>query len=549
MQYTCIPYTRVPRSSALLTDYLYHFERVAPFYNGSPFDLASYKAVARDLQGFHKHRREVSEILARQSQTFGCGELTLANIRRLREPGTFAVVTGQQVGLVSGPAFTLYKALTAIRLAQWLSEQGLPAVPVFWLATEDHDLQEVAEASTLDEDYNLVPLRDAGERPAHRSSVGYVKLSAAIEPALDRLESVLAPGEPRDLLIRDLRESYRPGVSWGQAFGRFMARLFNRWGVILVDALDQDIHRLVAGVYAQAIDHAQGLRKRLQDRSQALVRAGYHAQVHVGEDSTLLFVARDGNRLPIHQPEEQGQPGGRFSLDDTEKITWRELKAWVENQPLDFSSNALLRPVVQDTLLPTLAYVAGPAELAYLGQSQAVYSEFGRPMPVIFTRAGFTLMDRRTERAMEKHSLKLEDVWKGEDHLGRKIAAAGFPGSKGWLERFDQSEQELATLLERLRQDIQAIDPTLLDSLKHAEEKIKYQLERLKGKLSRAALERSELLQRHEQMLLRFLMPRRDLQEREVSGVYFLGRAGYELLERLLNQIQVHSSDHQVIAY
>jgi uncharacterized protein YllA (UPF0747 family) len=203
--------------------------------------------------------------------------------------------------------------------------------------------------------------------------------------------------------------------------------------------------------------------------------------------------------------------------------------------------------VVQDTLLPTLAYVAGPSELAYLGQAQVLYEAFGRPQPVVFPRAGFTLVDHRTQRLMEKYRLGIEDVWQGEEHLGRRIAAAGF--AEGWSERFDQSEGDLAQLLERLRQDVEKLDPTLLDTLQHVKEKITYQMERLRGKVSRAALGRSELLARHEQALLRFLMPHKDLQERRVSGIYFLGQAGYTLLDHILSHIQTHCSDHQVLAY
>ncbi len=549
MECTCIPYKRVPKSSALLVDYLYHADRVAPFYNGSPFDFSSYKTVARQVQGLNKVRHELAEILTRQNEAFGCGEPTFANIRRLRESGTFAVVTGQQVGLFSGPAFTIYKALTAIRLAQWLSDQGLSAVPVFWLATEDHDLKEVAEAAALDEDYNPVLFSDSGDRPAPRSSVGYVKLSGEIEAVLNQLETMLPTGEPRDRLLRDLRASYQPGVTWGQAFGRFMARLFGRWGVVLLDPLDDSLHRLSVDLRAQAITRAQELRRRLHERSQALVRAGYHAQVHVSDDSTLVFVSREGNRLPLSQ--RAGQRDSEFVIDGTERVKLEDLQAWAQDQPLYFSPNVLLRPLVQDTLLPTVAYVAGPSELAYLGQAHVLYSEFGRPMPVIFPRAGFTLVDRRIQRLMERYHLSLEDVWKGEEHLGRKIAAAGFQdgGSSSWSERFDQIQGELASLLDRLREDVEKLDPTLLDSLKHTQDRMMYQMDRLKGKVSRAALQRSELLARHEQSLLRFLMPHKNLQEREVSGIYFLGRAGYELLDRLLNQIQTSSSDHQVLAY
>jgi len=540
MDCVSIPYTRVPHSSQLLFDYLYQFERVAAFYTGSPFDPANYTDLAGKLCGLSQDRRELVAILRRQNETFGSSEVTFTNIQRLGEPGTFAVVTGQQVGLLSGPAFTLYKALTAVRLAQALSEQGLPSVPVFWLATEDHDLEEVEQTATFDEEYGLVTLRDPGDRPAPRSPVGIVKLSSEINLALDRLEAVLPPGEPRDTLLHDLRACYQPGATWAQAFGRLMARLFGRWGVVLLDPLDDAVRRLSAPVYEQALVRATDLRSQLIERSQTLVRTGYHAQVSVSEDSTLVFVTREGNRLPLRQHD------GEFFLDDIEKTSLAELTADPSSSHLNLSSNVLLRPVVQDFLLPTLAYVAGPSELAYFAQAQALYSAFGRPMPIVFPRAGFTLVDRRTERLLEKYKLGVEDVWQGEEHLGHKIAAAGF--AEGWAERFAESEQEISRLLERLRQDLETLDPTLLDTLKNVEERMTHQIGRLRTKVSRAALERSGLLSRHQQLLLRFLLPEKDLQERQVSGVYFLGRAGYELLARFLSQIQTRSSDHQVLA-
>jgi len=536
-----IPYTRVPNSSQLLLDYLYRFEQVAAFYTGSPFNPASYQDLANKLKFSYQDRRALVAILKRQNQAFGSAESTFANIQRLSEPGTFAVVTGQQVGLLSGPAFTLYKALTAVHLAQALAEQGLPSVPVFWLATEDHDLEEVAQAATFDEEYALISLADPGERPAPRSPVGVVKLSPKISQALDRLEEALPPGEPRDVLLGDLRACYQPGATWAEAFGRLMSRLFGRWGVVLLDPLDDAVRRLSAPAYQQALAQAANLRGRLLARSQELVRAGYHAQVHVAEDSTLVFVTREGNRLPLRQRE------GKFFLDDIEKISLEELTTDPGRSHLSLSSNVLLRPVVQDLLLPTLAYVAGPSELTYLAQAHALYSAFGRPMPVVFPRAGFTLLDRRIQRLLEKYKLSVEDVWQGEENVRHKVAAAG--PAEGWTERFDQSEQELAPLLGRLRQDLETLDPTLLDTLKNVEEKMKYQMERLRGKVSRAALERFDFLARHQQLLLRFLLPAKNLQERQVSGVYFLGRAGYELLDRILGRIQTDSSAHQTLVY
>ncbi len=543
MACTCIPYTRVPKASALLTDYLYHYDRLSKFYNLPPFDPASYQTAASVAQ--IAHRKKLAEILRRQNLAFGADEAALSNIRLLAEDDTYAVVSGQQVGLFGGPAFTLYKAITAVKLAHSLTEKGMRCVPVFWLATEDHDLEEVSRAAVLDEQYELVELGDTGIRPGERSSVGHVKFSEGIAATLEKLESSLPEGEPREKLMRDLRESYAPGATWGQAFGKLMARLFSRWGVILLDPLDEEIHQLAAPVFYRALSQAPALRKALLERSAELVRAGYHAQVHVAEDAVPIFITRDGNRLPLRQRADG------FVLDESAPVSAAELKDLLSREPLSFSANALMRPVVQDTLLPTVAYVAGPSELAYFGQAQVLYQGLERPMPVVFPRAAFTLIDRRAQRLMEKYALKVEDVWEGTEHLSRKIAAAGFSddGAEGWSERFDRNERDLWEILERMRREIQSLDPTLLDSLKHAEEKMKYQLEKLRGKISRAALQKSELLARHEESLERFLAPRKDLQEREVSGIYFLGRAGYELLDRLLEQTQTRSSDHQTLIY
>jgi bacillithiol biosynthesis cysteine-adding enzyme BshC len=538
MTNTTIPYQRVPHSSALFLDYLYHFDRVSSFYKGPPYELSSYKTVASQLPSYESKRGEICAILFRQNKAFACSAATFENLQRLSQAGSFAVVTGQQVGLFGGPAFTIFKALTTVRLANYLTEQGLPVVPVFWLATEDHDLAEVAEVGTLDDEYNLISLADHGDSPSPRASVGNVRLTHESTEALARLEACLPSAPPRDALLQDLRETYTPGATWVEAFGRFMARLLSRWGVILLNPLDPAVHQLSAEVYSQALEQAPELRAKLLERSKLLIRSGYHAQVKVTEDSTLVFVTREGNRLPIHQQD------GDYFVEGTPKTRLEELQRELADDPIAFSPNVLFRPLVQDTLLPTIAYIAGPSELAYLGQAQVLYEAFGRPQPVFFPRAAFTLLDHRIEKLLDKYQLSVEDVWLGEEHLSGKIAAVGL--AEGWSERFAQAQQDMTSLLAHLRGDIERLDPTLLEALQHAQEKIHYQMDRLRGKVNRAGLARSELLQRHAQALTRFLMPQKDLQERRVGGAYFLGRAGYELLPRLLSQIQTDSLGHQV---
>jgi len=533
-----VPYQQVPHSSALFLDYLYHFDRVSRFFNAPPYSPSSYQSVASQLRDFEWKRAELCAILTRQNQAFGCGTATLENLERLAKSGTFAVVTGQQVGLFSGPAFTLFKALTTVRLANYLTEQGIPVVPVFWLASQDHDLAEVAQVGILDDEYNLISLADHGDSPSPRSPVGNVRLTGESSQALARLEGCLPAGPPSQALLQDLRETYAPGATWVEAFGKFLARLLSRWGVILLNPLDPAVHHLSAQVYQQASERAPELRGKLLERSQVLIGSGYHAQVKVAEDSTLVFVTRKGSRLPVHERD------GEYSVEGEGHTRLEELRQELSAGPIAFSPNALLRPLVQDTLLPTVAYVAGPSELAYLAQAQVLYQAFGRPQPVVFPRASFTLVDHRIQRLLEKYQLSLEDVWLGEQHLGGKIAAAGL--AEGWSERFTQAQADMTGLLERLRSDIGRLDPTLLDALQHAQEKILYQMDRLRGKVSRAGLSRSELLARHAQALARFLMPQKDLQERQVGGAYFLGRAGYELLPALLSQIRIDSPEHLV---
>lgn len=537
---SCISQAKIPRASRLLLDYLYDFEKVSPFYPHSPFRLESYRVLADQLRFPESQRKALRDILWRQNQAFGCGESALANIDRLAEPGTFAVVTGQQVGLFSGPSFALYKALTTVRLAAYLSEQGIPSVPVFWAATEDHDLEEVSTCTLLDNNYEAVTLRVEGERPAPRCPVGQVEIPSSIPEVLSQVRQLLPDGPGRDQLMVDLEECYQPGTGWGKAFCRLMARLFQSWGVVLVDPSDEGIQQLASGVYRQASDQAGPILAALKERSQALLHEGYHAQVHLQEESTLLFANVGGNRVALRRE------GEAFHIDGNPRMKLSEVGDWISRSPQDFSANVLLRPLVQDRLLPTIAYVAGPSELAYLGQAQVLYQDFGRPQPVIFPRAGFTLVDPRSRRWLDKYGLQVEDVWKGAGHLGGRIAAAG-GAAPGWSERFDESRKSVIHALEGLRKDIEVLDPTLLEALTHSRDKVVYQLDRLQGKLTRSALQRSENLAKHEKLLLRFLFPQKNLQEREVSGIYFLGRAGYELLHRIYECIQVHSSEHQVI--
>ncbi|MBI1956800.1 MAG: bacillithiol biosynthesis BshC, partial [Acidobacteria bacterium] len=234
MESRFIPYTQIPQASRLFTDYLYHYPQVSEFYSLNPFEKESFHTAARSVQYSDEVRRAVAAVLWEQNQRLSASEKTFDSLRKLEQPGCFAVVTGQQVGLFTGPAFAIYKALTAIHLAQSLSQQGLTSVPVFWLATEDHDLEEVNHCFIQDREGNPQRLEYAGVPDISGAPVGSLQFTEAIRKPLEALPEFLPDSPAREELVSTIAECYRPGESFGTAFGRLMARLFAEFGVILV---------------------------------------------------------------------------------------------------------------------------------------------------------------------------------------------------------------------------------------------------------------------------------------------------------------------------
>jgi bacillithiol biosynthesis cysteine-adding enzyme BshC len=534
MECHCIRSGELPHTTKLFADFLENFSSVAGFYAQPPTpEGIERSAAAASLDP--AVRREVAEVLQEQNGRFGGDKATAGNLDRLRA-GAVAVVTGQQVGLFSGPAYSFYKAITAIALARWLTERGTDAVPVFWLATEDHDLAEVNHSFWLDrrgllERVELPSSGDVGRR------VGEVKLAEGVTPALDRVLGMLEGGH-REPVARTLRESYRAEETFGSAFGKLMARLLAGRGAILLDPLDSRLHRLAVPVFRRALEEHEALAKELVVRSKGLDRAGYHAQVRVNEPSTLLFFNVDGHRWPL-RPRNSGFSAGRSVF------TEQELLRALESAPEAFTPNVLLRPVVQDTLLPTAAYVGGPAEVAYFAQAEVVYRCLGRRMPTVVPRAGFTLVEPRVAGSLRRYGLDIRDVLHGRQHLRANMERQFLSRSLG--KQFTAGEKNLRETLGKLRRSIGRLDRTLLGALDTTERKMLYQFLKLRGKAGRAENFRTGMLDQHERVLLDSLYPQRALQERSVCLVSFLPAHGLALLDTIESRAVKGTSVHQIL--
>ena len=528
-----LSFREVPHSTRLFLDYLDHAPAVQPFYPRS----ANFLSWAVD-EGPRVHypadrRKRVSDILERQNKSWGASAKTLDNIARLRD-GAFAVVTGQQVGLFGGPVFSIYKALTAVKLAQEANKLGVNCVPVFWLATEDHDLDEVNDVGILSAEGQLehfsIPTHGDKDLP-----VGGVTFGKQISEVVARAAGLLGESEAAKLLA----ECYRPGETFGSAFANLFARLFADLGVVLLDGSDPELDQIVAPIYRQVIEQSAELNQKLVKRGEQLQAAGYHQQVRILPTSTPLLAMRDGSRIPLHS-----DGAGSFSIGDA-KHSKEALVALTDASPQTFSPNVLLRPVVQDYLLPTLAYVGGAAEVAYFGQAAVLYEHLlGRVTPIV-PRFSATLIEAKPQALLEKYKMSFADVFQGPEPL-REAIGAHLLGAN-LQSSFHQAEAGVSQSMAAVKEALAQLDKTLVESAQNAESKMLYQITSLRARAARAETRQSEVAERHARLLSNNLYPEKALQERGFAGVYFLAKQGQELLAQLLEAINPDCLDHQLI--
>lgn len=524
----CIPFDKLPHASKLFDDFL--SGKLKTFYPRSTRFGEWCADEAKSIKYDPVRRKAVADALQAQNSAWGASEKTIENIARLRA-GAAAVVTGQQVGLFGGPLFSVLKAITAIKLAEEAGVAGVGAVPIFWLATEDHDFAEVDHVSVLEKHHlRRIQVSAAGLEGA---PVGARPLGKDVAAANAFAES-LGDSEVTEFI----RACYQPGETLGSAMAKLFAKLFGDYGLILLDPLSHDLHRIAAPVLLDSIQHAEELDKKLLQRGKELEAAGYQQQVKVTDSSTLLFSLESGARVPIKRSN------GRFGIGK-ESATAAELEKRITQAPEKFSANVLLRPIMQDFLLPTLTYVGGQAEIAYFAQCEVVYKTLlGRVTPIL-PRCSATLIEERQQKIMQKFSLELLDILQTPDALKKLIAARVLPADL--QNKFHLATENLESSLDPILHTLQKLDPTLADAAKRSASKMRYQLNRLKNLAITAELRRNEAISRKSAELSSALFPNGNLQEREIAGASFLASHGLGLIAKLHDVLQTSCPGHQIV--
>jgi bacillithiol synthase len=531
----CYPIALLPGLSRLFLDFADRREALAPFYPASAYST-QWMATPAVLSA--AHRATLCDLLEQQNDTFGASGAVFENIARLRD-GAGAVVTGQQVTLFGGPLFTILKAATAIRKAKDASTSGSPHVPIFWLASEDHDFAEAAHV-TLPDRHELKTLRLATGH-AHGVAAGGVTLGKNVEELIAQAGEILGSGPVLD----HLAACYREGQTLGQAFAQFISGIFAAQGLLVVDAASRGFHALGSDVLRQAIVRADELRVAITDRDQQLVAAGYHSQVLVPQLSSLLFLfdSDSGARVPLRRTADGRWQAARHAYSTSGVL------AILDAEPERLSPNALLRPVFQDAILPTGAYVGGPSEVAYFAQSQVLYERIlGRTTPIL-PRLSATLIEPAIGGLLARHDVSLPDVIQSalRDPLElaqrfgaraisvvgkRKLAAAG---------------TALDTELSALATYMHSLDPGLGRAADVSSSKMRYQMNRMRRLAANYELRREQSLGRDAGLIALNLFPDRRPQERILAAAWFLSRYGDGLPELLVEQAGQQCPGHKAI--
>lgn len=521
-----------PGVSLLFKDFCAGEPGVRPFYSSLPREVNWQRRCPPP-----DHWNEIVEVLAEQNNS----PAARSGLEALRA-GAGTVVTGQQVGLLGGPLFTPFKAATALARARQATAAGVPHVAVFWLATEDHDFAEINHVTfpSRKELHKLV----YAKVPSHPVPVGAVVLDETVEPLIEQAWELLGASDAMDAL----QAAYKPGRTFGAAFAEFYAKVFAAQGLLLLDAAGRDVHRIGAPVLQAAIERADELHAALLERNKALEAAGYHAQVAVAPESSLLFLIDDktGARLALKRSAPNaGEPNGIWQAG-RERFTTADLLGVLSAEPERISPSALLRPVFQDFLLGTSLVVGGPAEIAYFAQSAVLYELILGRATAAEPRLSATLIEPAIGELLRKHELGLDRVLKeSADSLAQLLAARAIPveGKRKLASAGQALDAELAPLVEYMK----SMDAGLGRSAGTAASKMRYQMNRLRRLVANFELQREGSLRRHAEAIERALNPGGILQERVHGSAYYFARFGFELAETLTELAEDACPGHKAV--
>ena len=468
----------------------------------------------------------MAALLRKQAQRFDVLDVSGESLARFERPNSLAVVAGQQPGLFGGPLYTLYKALTAIAYARDLEKAtGVPAVPIFWVASDDHDFDEVRRAYLVDGSPEPAAIEYPADLAPRGVSVARITFGPAVEAAVRAAESFLPVSEYREELLARIRDAYAPGRGWSEAFARFLGRIVAAEGALVFDASDEEAKDIAMPVFEREIALRGKSSEAARERGEALAASGYHAQIaRTGNELNLFYHGREREAVRV--------AGAGFRLaTSNQELTESKLLALIRNHPADVSPGVLLRPLMQDFLFPTAAYVGGPAEVAYWAQVHALYPLFEVEPPAIVPRSGATLLEAKVSKVLARFRLEWPDLSGDVEAVIGKALRALLPEDFPTL--FERERGAIGEAFGRIEGAVLGFDPSLQSAVETSANKMKHESEVLEKKLMQVWKRRQEESVLQIRRARGNLFPNGGLQERSLSLLGYAARYGPGFVERL----------------
>ncbi len=538
-----IHYSKLPGFQDLFLDYLYKFDNVKQFFQYDFKDTDLYKNQFEKIISVQRdHKEELTKILLKQYKNYTISDETEFNIKSLALENTLAVVTGQQAGFCGGPLYTIYKTITAIKLAEKMKENypEYNFVPVFWMEIDDHDFDEISSINILDTKNDLLNVKynEGNEDDANKSSISKLLLTDKVDSFINTLSENLRDTDYKDEIVKILSSAYSEGKRIADAFKELLINLFDKYGLVIVDPSDAEIKKIIKPLFINEIENFKSHTDKLLARSAELEEI-YHAQVKV-KPINLFMTDEDGGRYLIDPIDNEFRLKGK-----RKRIQKEDLLNQLNDAPEKFSPNVLFRPICQDYLFPTAFYIAGPSEVSYFAQVNCLYNIYDVVQPFIYPRASATIVEKQLSSLLAKYNLSFVDILKDDKILKSQIINSA---SEVDIENlFSESQKVLELLAEKMGDELKLIDESLKDVTNKSLNKMIQTLNGLKAKSENANERKNSTSIRQLDKITNNLYPNQNYQERVFNWTHFVNKYGFDFITWLFAELSIEDRNHQIL--
>ncbi|TFH02679.1 MAG: bacillithiol biosynthesis cysteine-adding enzyme BshC [Calditrichales bacterium] len=533
-------YINLPLYNSFYTDYIHLHPQTEPFLH--PLKKESIPDLARSISAGTAHYLEMKQILASQNADLDSEKAHFYR-KKLAEPDTLILITGQQLGFFASPLYTIYKIITTIKLAEHLNQiSDTPTyVPVFWLESEDHDFKEINHVGIMDKSFHARRITYGGTDRG-KTSLRHYQIEPSIDPFLNEIGDSLFETEFTQTIFEQIKANYYAGNDWIDAIRGYLKVLFKKQGILFFQPGDSSIKQLSVNFFDRLLSQNISLAAAFTEGSNQLRAAGYHNQVTDIPDKTFIhFEVEDKQRAHVYRRDKE------FYLKDTgREFSENSARQFIEEDPQRVSTSVVSRPLLQSWLLPVAAYVAGPAEVAYWAQLSKMFAAFDLAMPVVYPRITATVLEPKILRHLNKHSIGIDALQPKKEQFISDYFQTGASGGK--KDPLNKLKDLLAENAKEIENYLKSLDPTLVDAADKTFGRIDQAVNNLESRVINAKKQKESQLTDHLAQIHAAFFPNEMPQERFLTIVYFLNKYGMDFMDQLFSNLEINQFEHQVFS-